>query len=348
LGKSDSVHFLKLPSYDYSRLNEATVDAMETLQTIVELGRNVREKRNISLKTPVKNVAVVLRRNCPKIISNITGPLKSYILSELNSWDFSVIIEEDEHNWVTLSLVPDFSVLGKRLGKKMKSVKETIMNMSHKEAVSCLAKGTLKVEGVTIDTKTEIISKLVFSKRGKQWEATSTQEGDLVVALDCSQDETVLSAGMARELVNHIQKLRKVIGLDIKDIVEPFFREISGLSVVEDAVSKNVNVFKKKFKGNIPLPMRFISNYSVVLGCEIVEVGGFKVQLSICQPLLVPRDDLNTNLSQILSTINISDISDDNFFNCTLDQKSYTLKEGVDFWRTTRAKLEAQNLLDWL
>jgi isoleucyl-tRNA synthetase len=130
-GKSDSVHYLSLPSFDDTRLNEESVESMQTLQAIVELGRNAREKRNISLKTPVKSVVVILRNMKSTIVESLTGPLKSYILSELNAWDFSIVNKADEQNWVTLSLTPDFSLLGKKLGPKMKSAKDFITNMSH-------------------------------------------------------------------------------------------------------------------------------------------------------------------------------------------------------------------------
>ena len=104
---------------------------MEVLQTVVELGRNVREKRLINLKTPVLNVAVILRNPSENVIKAITGPLKKYILSELNAWNLTVVPKEQEHEWVKLSLAPDFSLLGKKLGKKMRVAKDTITNMSH-------------------------------------------------------------------------------------------------------------------------------------------------------------------------------------------------------------------------
>ena len=130
-GKSDSVHYLNLPSYNSSLLNEDAVTAMETLQTIVELGRNIREKRLINLKTPVKNIVVVLRNPSEATIQAIGGPLKQYILSELNAWELTIVPKEDEHNWVTLSLLPDFKVLGRKLGKKMKAVKTFVTGLSH-------------------------------------------------------------------------------------------------------------------------------------------------------------------------------------------------------------------------
>jgi len=237
-GKSDSVHFLKLPEYDDSRLNHDVVEAMEVLQTIVELGRNAREKRNISLRTPVKSVVAILRKPSENSVNALTGPLKKYVLSELNTWEFKVIPEEEQHDWVTLSLTPNFPVLGKKVGKKMKKIKEAVNKMSHSEAVKCLEEGKLLVEDVELDTLTELISKLSFSKDGDFWESTPSADGSTVVALDTTQDDAIISAGMAREFINHIQKLRKAAGLDLKDVVEVFFHEEDGITSTEDAVKK--------------------------------------------------------------------------------------------------------------
>ena len=130
-GKSDSVHFLKLPAYDESRLNDNAMEAMEALQSLVEQGRVIREKRNISLRTPVKSVVAIFRDPSENVINGIMGPLKKYILSELNAWDFHVVPTEEAHEWITLSLIPDFSVLGRKLGKKMTAVQSHISKMTH-------------------------------------------------------------------------------------------------------------------------------------------------------------------------------------------------------------------------
>jgi len=136
-GKSDSVHFLRLPEYDESRLNANAVEAMEALQSIVEQGRNAREKRNIGLRTPVKSVVAVLRNPSENVVNAIAGPLKKYILSELNAWEFIVVPKEQQHDWVTLSLTPDFKVLGKKLGKKMKAVGAAVKKLSHDVRLIC-------------------------------------------------------------------------------------------------------------------------------------------------------------------------------------------------------------------
>lgn len=347
-GKSDSVHFLKLPPYDPTRLNEDAVAAFTALQTIVELGRTIREKRNISLKTPIKSVTVVLRNPSPSVIDAITGPLKKYILSELNAWEFNVVPKEQEHEWVKLSLAPDFSVLGRKLGKNMKKAKELITNLSHNEAIACLEEGKLEGDGFTIDTKTEIISKLSFAKTEEHWESNSTQAGDYVVAVDCTQDEAILSAGKSRELINHINQLRKSAGLDLKDTVEAFFSEPDGVTSTEQAVAGNAAQFKAKFQGSVPLPHKYAPKWSVVLQSETVEVGGVKVDVSICRPALAVRDSMDAPLTTYISTVDPASLSTGSVINCKIDDVPYTLTEGTDFWLNTLAKLEATNTLDWL
>lgn len=130
-GKSDSVHFLRLPEYDERRLNEHAVASMEALQNIVEQGRNAREKRNISLRTPVKKVVAIIRNPAAHIVEALTGPMLKYILSELNAWEFEVVPKGNEHDWVTLSLAPNFKVLGKKLGKHLKAVQTAVTALSH-------------------------------------------------------------------------------------------------------------------------------------------------------------------------------------------------------------------------
>jgi len=346
-GKSDSVHFLPLPTYDETRLNQDAVEAMEALQTIVELGRNVREKRNISLRTPVKNVVVILRNPSANVIEGITGSLKGYILSELNAWDFTVIPKEEEHQWVTLSLQPDFAKLGKKLGKKMKAVKAAVTALSHVEAVACMEKGSLVVEEVTIDAKTELISKLAFSKEGDHWESTPNQEGDVVVAVDCTQDEAILAAGKSRELINHIQQLRKSAGLDLTDIVEVFFQE-EGITSTESAVALNVSLFENKFRGSVPLPKNLAPEWSVVIRSDSVEVGGSKVDVFICRPAVSARDGLDELTASFLSTVDPSQVQEGQVLSCVIDGKDHSLEEGKDFWVSASKKAAALKSVSWM
>jgi isoleucyl-tRNA synthetase len=347
-GKSDSVHFLKLPQYDETRLNHDAVEAMEALQTMVEQGRNAREKRNISLRTPVKQVVAILRNPTANVVEGLNGPLKKYILSELNSWDFLVVPKDQQRDWVTLSLTPNFAVLGKKVGKKMKAIASAVKEMSHEEAVKCLEEGKLVVEDVELDAQTELISKLSFSKEGDQWEATPSADGATVVALDTTQDDSIISAGMARELINHVQQLRKAAGLELKDVVEVFFNEEEGITSTEDAVSKNVEMLDAKFKGSVPLPQRLAPSWSVVLKSDLVDVGGSKVTVSVCRPAVSVSDALDHVIKNVLLTKEPSEFSSGETFKCSVDGNEYEVTEGVDFWLSSAAKAKSTNAVSWL
>jgi len=348
-GKSDSVHYLTLPAYDSSRLNQDAVDAMEILQSVVELGRNVREKRLINLKTPVHNIVVILRNPSANAVKAFTGPLKKYILSELNAWNLTVVPKEEEHKWVKLSLAPDFSLLGKKLGKKINAAKNTITGMSHADAVACIEKGSLEVEGFTIDTKLEIISKLAFSKEGDNWESASSPDGGCVVAVDCTQDEAILSAGMSRELISHIQQLRKSANLEMQDVIESFFDEdADACDVVEKAIAMNVSLFRTKLKGSVPVPRRFAPKWSIVIGSGVVEIGGSKVKVMICRPAVAVKNNLDDKACTFLATVNPLTVETGATLECSIDGDAFSMKEGENFWCNTVSKLEATKALNWL
>eukprot|EP01082_Thalassiosira_pseudonana_P006276 g6187.t1 g6187 contig20:1028809-1031953(-) len=347
-GKSDSVHFLNLPAYDESRLNQDAVEAMEALQVIVESGRNVREKRNISLRTPVKCITVILRNPSANVVDSINGPLKGYILSELNAWDLVIVPKEQEHEWVTLALTPNFNILGKKLGKKMKDFKAFVTSMSHADAVACLENGELDFEDLTISAIDELISKLSFSREGEHWESTSTPEGDVVVAVDCTQDAAILSAGRSRELINAIQQLRKAAGLDISDKVEVFFDESPGMNSMETSVASNASVFEAKFQGAVPVPKKFAPSWSVVLRSDTVEIGGSAIEVSICRPAVAGKDGLSSEVEYFLSTLEPASVVDKTNLAVTVDGKETTLTQGEDFWVNTIAKLRATKAMAWV
>lgn len=324
------------------------VEAMEALQNVVEQGRYVREKRTISLRTPVKSIVAILRKPPSHVVDGLTGSLKKYILSELNAWDFQVIPEEEQHKWVTLSLTPNFPVLGKKVGKKMKTITAAVKKMTHSEAVKCLEEGKLVVDDVELDTAVELISKLSFSKEGDHWEPTSSADGATVVAMDATQDDAILSAGMARELINHIQQLRKAAGLDLKDVVEVFFHEEDGVTSTEDAVSKNIATLNAKFKGSIPLPQRLAPVWSIALKAGTVDVGGSKVTVSVCRPAVAVKDSLDEMVAKVLSTKELSEFAKGASFTCSVDGKSYEVKEGEDFWLSTADKARSTRSVSWL
>lgn len=214
--------------------------------------------------------------------------------------------------------------------------------------MAVLEKGGLEFEGMTIDTKEELVSKLSFSREGEHWESSSTQEGDVVVAVDCTQDEAILSAGRSRELINAIQQLRKAAGLDLSDQVEVFFEECSGVTSMESTVSSNVGLFEAKFQGAVPLPKKYAPSWSVALRSDSVEIGGAKIEVSICRPAVAGRDGLSEEVMYLLSTMEPTQAMDKKALTFTIDGKEITLTQGQDYWINTITKLRTTKVVSWV
>jgi len=214
--------------------------------------------------------------------------------------------------------------------------------------VKCLADGKIEVEGEVLDASTDLEAKLDFSREGDHWEATSKGDGSLVVAVDCAQDEATVAAGRSRELMNGIQQLRKNAGLDLKDVVEVFFSEEEGVSLVEDAVARNVPMFEAKFKGAIPLPQRFAPDWAVVLKSDTVDVGGTNAVLSICRPSVAAKKDLDGGALEVLSTLEPSEFTKGQEFTLSVDGNSITLHEGKDFWISAASMARSLKAVEWL
>jgi len=189
------------------------------------------------------------------------------------------------------------------------------------------------------------LPRLAFSKEGEEWEASGTPDGSLVVGIDCTQDDAILSAGKARELMNAVQQLRKSAGLDLKDVVEVFFHEEG--NEIENVVANNLNFFTVKFKGAAPLPQKFAESWAVTLLSETVEIGGSKVEVSICKPCLSAKDDLNEKAKNVLSTLDVDAVSKDNVIKCNVDGIDFVLNENTDYWLSAIAKVKTLEEVKW-
>ena len=170
----------------------------------------------------------------------------------------------------------------------------------------------------------------------------------MVVAVDCTQDEAILSAGRSRELINAIQQLRKAAGLDLSDQVEVFFEEMPGMNAIESAVSTNVNLFEAKFQGAVPIPKKYAPSWSVALRSDTVEIGGAQVDVSICRPAVAGKDGSSDEVNYFLSTLEPSHVAGKESLSFSVDARDITLTQGQDFWVNTITKLRLTKAVAWV
>jgi len=194
-------------------------------------------------------------------------------------------------------------------------------------------------------TQNEIISKFSFAKTQPYWEATSTPQGHIVTAIDCTQDEAILSAAKCREFINAIQQLRKSAGLDLANVVDIFYQS-HDTDPLLNLQPNNVKAMLAKLKGVIPLPVSFKNPNHVVLGQDTVEIGNSKVHIMICRRILSTRDDLSDILKTFVTTVDPECVQQE--MNFVIDGKEYVLKEGVDYWKTALDKARDTKAIDWI
>lgn len=206
----ESVHLSDFPKYDEALIDKDLEERMKMAQDVSSMVLALRRKVNIKVRQPLQTIMVpVMDAHQQESIEAV----KNLILNEVNVKELKFV--DNAVGILVKRIKPDFKKLGPRYGKIMKSLAAAIQSMSQEDILAFEAAGTftLNVEGqdATIErTDVEIISEDIPG-----WLVAN--EGRLTVALDITVTESLRKEGLARELVNRIQNLRKSNGYDITD-----------------------------------------------------------------------------------------------------------------------------------
>ena len=207
-----SVHLSDFPVCHEEQIDKSLEERMQMAQTISSMVLALRRKVNIKVRQPLHVLMVpVLDEHQKESIEAV----KSLILSEVNVKDMKFV--DNTAGILVKRIKPDFKKLGPRYGKIMKALAAAIQQMSQEDINAFEKAGTytLQVDGqdaVLERTDVEIISEDIPG-----WLVAN--EGRLTVALDITVTDELKKEGLARELVNRIQNLRKSSGFDITDKV---------------------------------------------------------------------------------------------------------------------------------
>ena len=213
----ESVHYVIMPSCDESVIDKDLEERMELAQRASSMVLALRRKVNIKVRQPLSKLMI------PVISDKVREQLekvKSLILGEVNVKEIEFI--SDTTGIITKKIRPNFKTLGKVYGKRMKEIAAAFGEISQQEinaiqnAESAGTSYDLKLEGgdVILNPGDYMIS----SEDMPGWLVAS--EGPLTLALDIEVSEELKNEGIARELVNRIQNIRKDSGFDVTDKVE--------------------------------------------------------------------------------------------------------------------------------
>lgn len=207
-----SVHFLKYPNVIEELFDKAIETAVSRMQKVIELGRTIREKKCISLKTPLKELVIL--HSDEGYLKDVES-LQDYIKLELNVRN--VIITSDEAKYgVEYTVVADWPVLGKKLKKDVKKVKDLLPQVPSEDVQKFAKEGKLNVGGIELVTGDLQVQRGLLSDKASSGKESRSQQ-DVLIILDVNLYPELQNEGLARELINRIQRLRKKAGLNAVD-----------------------------------------------------------------------------------------------------------------------------------
>jgi len=209
-GTIDSVHLSSFPKADTALIDTALERRMELAQKISSMILSVRKKEKLNVRQPLQKIRIpILDAEFRQHVEAV----KDVILAEVNVKELEFVTEEEAH--IVKNLKLNFKTLGKKCGKHMKTV-QAYANDNGPLIIGEIEKTGLfrmNVEGDEIVLETEDVEIIPVDIPG--WKVANS--GQITVALDITISNTLKDEGLARELVNRIQNMRKEGGLNVTD-----------------------------------------------------------------------------------------------------------------------------------
>ena len=180
--------------------------AVDRMQQVILLGRQKRESVKIGLRTPLARITII---NRDESLLEQMKSLEGYVRDELNVR--AVEYSSEEGSYIDLAAKPNFPLLGKRLGKKMREYQGKIASMTFDEILELQRTGETKILEETFS-----LDEIEVFQKPK--EGTDTISNSFVaIDLDCELTPELIRGGYAREVVNRIQRARKEMRFNVSD-----------------------------------------------------------------------------------------------------------------------------------
>ncbi|HZW63339.1 MAG TPA: isoleucine--tRNA ligase [Flavobacteriaceae bacterium] len=229
-----SVHLADFPQSNPGLINKALERKMETAQSIASLVLSLRAKEKIKVRQPLQKIMIPIDNPTQK--EDILA-VANLIKHEVNVKEIELL--EDASDILVKQIKPNFKVLGPRFGKDMKLVANKISALTSADIKKIEQKGVLEVEINEKNITLGLADVEILSQDIEGWLVAN--EGALTVALDVTLTEDLRAEGIARELVNRIQNLRKDSGFEVTDRIDVTLQRDPNL---ERALEKNITYIK--------------------------------------------------------------------------------------------------------
>ena len=211
--KAESVHLTDFPVADKTFIDKALEERMEAAQLISSLVLSLRKKANIRVRQPLSKIMIPVKdENMKTQLEKVSHLIKS----EVNIKEIEFL--SPDNNILVKNVKPNFKTLGKKYGKQMKQIQAYFTNMSQDEIHAFEKNGGTHLDVDGVDVELTLEDALISTQDIPGWAVTS--QDDITVALDMTITDELMQEGLAREIVNRVQNLRKTGGFEVTDRIE--------------------------------------------------------------------------------------------------------------------------------
>ncbi|MBD5239785.1 MAG: isoleucine--tRNA ligase [Bacteroidales bacterium] len=265
--EAESVHLQFQPEADKALIDKQLEERMTLAQKLCSMVLALRRKANLKVRQPLSKIMVPLTDEAQRAVIEPIIPL---VLSEINVKEMELL---DPSNTVLVKRVkPDFKKLGPVFGKQMKQVAAAVQSMEQAQIIELERNGAIDLtlaDGTSAHVTADTVD--IFSEDIPGWLVAN--EGTLTVALDITVTPELRREGMARDLVNRIQNIRKGRDYNITDRItvclEPVAEVVDCLSVYSDYIASQV------------LATAITTSASLPANDDTLDIDGLRVNISI-------------------------------------------------------------------
>ena len=229
--KHESVHLTQWPKIQEQYINKDLEEKMGLAQSLTSMAFSLRKKENLRVRQPLRKILVPVINETTKQHIQAVKPL---VLAEVNVKDLEFMTADS--GILVKKIKPNFKTLGPKFGSQMKTIAQAIAQFTAEDIDSIENNGSYTLvhndEKIHIDRQDVEIS----TEDIPGWAVTSMN--GLTVALDISLDQSLINEGLARELVNRIQTIRKESGLEVTDRIHV---SVGSQERLNTAINENLN-----------------------------------------------------------------------------------------------------------
>ncbi|MBQ0063057.1 MAG: isoleucine--tRNA ligase [Prevotella sp.] len=207
-GGEESVHLTDFPIADDEAIQKPLEEKMGLAQQITSMVLALRRKVNIKVRQPLHCIMIPANEAQQKYIAEV----KTLILNEVNVKELKFI---DAGGVLVKKVKCNFRIMGKKFGKQMKDVANAVTALTQEQIAELEAKESLSLTVGTEDVVIDVNDVEIINQDIPGWLVAN--EGNVTVALEVELTEELRQEGMAREIINRVQNMRKEKGLEITD-----------------------------------------------------------------------------------------------------------------------------------